>query len=50
MGGSKIEFVWNELARVSGVTQWFGYMHRAFGVRIGRRFVGVVLTVREDPA
>ena len=49
MGGSTIEWVWNESANVSGVCRYFGTEYRAFGVRIGRRVFGVVLT-REVPS
>lgn len=48
MGPKLFEWVWNQSASLSGVARWFGYEDRAFGMRIGRRFFGVVVTVQSD--
>lgn len=47
MGGVVFRILWNEpIGMATGMIMWFGYGLRYYGVQIGRRNVGVVLTVK----
>ncbi len=50
MGAAGIEWCWGQRAEVFGVKLWDGYEQRVYGLRVGRRLLGVVLSRRTEVA